>query len=227
LQQRKKSDWGDWRQSSVHNDRLTAEGRVSSLEILAVLKERRPGTLIANDLGIMMNKMKAFIMPGMLLSILVGVVSAEEGMVAQVGQSGEFLDFVQQESGRVIRDYIPLHRKERVSYFAAGVGLEERAAQYPLFSLKVVFTAGGKPFFAGVDVVIKAKEEGMVIVIPGEQVKGPWLFVDLPTGNYDISASQSGLKQELKGIKVKAGKQKTVYLRWADDPGLAVTFPGE
>ncbi len=190
-------------------------------------KERHPGTHIANDFGIMMKKMKALIMPAMLLSMLVGVASAEEGMVAQVGQSGEFLDFVQQESSRVLRDYIPLHQKGGVSYFAAGVGLEERAAQYPLFSLKVVLTAGGKPFFAGVDVVIQAKEEGMVITIPGEQVKGPWLFVDLPTGSYDISASQGDLKQELKSIKVAAGKQKTVYLRWPHDPGLAVTLPGE
>lgn len=29
------------------------------------------------------------------------------------------------------------------------------------------------------------------------------------------------------GIKVEAGKQKTVYVRWPEDPGLAVILPAE
>ena len=33
--------------------------------------------------------------------------------------------------------------------------MEERQAEYPPFSLKLVFTAGGKPYLAGVDVTIK------------------------------------------------------------------------
>lgn len=174
---------------------------------------------------IMMKKILAIVVIGLFMPVV--LASAEEGVIARVGQSGEYLDLVQQESGHVLRDYIPLHQSGGVSYFAAGVGVEERTAQYPFYSLKMVFTAGGKPFLTGVDVVIQGKKEGPVITIPGEQVNGPWLFVDLPAGSYEISASKSDRKQELTGIKIEAGNQKTVHLRWADDPGLAVTLPRE
>jgi hypothetical protein len=107
--------------------------------------------------------------------------------------------------------------------------LEEREATYPPFSLKLVFTAGGKPYLTGVDVTIQPAEgaPAVTIPIPREQVEGPWLFVDLPSGTYDISATYGEHKQALKGIKIVGGKQKTVYLRWAEDTGLTVKVPNE
>jgi hypothetical protein len=53
------------------------------------------------------------------------------------------------------------------------------------------------------------------------------LFVDLPSGTYDISATYGEHKQALKGIKIVGGKQKTVYLRWAHDTGPTVKVPDE
>jgi len=153
---------------------------------------------------------------------LYGVVALAEGNpVARIGQSGEFVEFEQEINGQVFKNSLPLHQAEGVRYFSAGVGLEERAAEYPPFSLKLIFTEGGKPFLAGVDVTIQPAKGGTAIRIPREQVEGPWLFMDLPSGIYDISANHAGRTQGLKGIKVEGGKQKTVYLRWAADPGLA------
>src|SRR3990172_12702215 len=40
---------------------------------------------------------------------------------------------------------LPLHKAGAVRYFSAGVGTEERAAQYPTFPLKLVFVAGSQP----------------------------------------------------------------------------------
>jgi hypothetical protein len=157
----------------------------------------------------------------MWLGLYSGGALAEGNPVARIGQSGEFVEFEQEVNGQVLKNVIPLHQTEGVRYFSAGVGLEERAAEYPPFSLKVVFTAGGKPFLAGLDVTIQPAKGGTAIRIPREQVEGPWLFIDLHSGIYDISASRAGLTQGLKGIKVEGGKQKTVYLRWAEDPGLS------
>lgn len=156
-----------------------------------------------------------------------GLALAEGNPVARIGESGKFLELEQQVNGRVFKSDLPLHQAEGVRYFSAGVGLEERAAEYPPFSLKLVFTAGGKPFLAGVDVTIQSADERTAMRIPGEQVEGPWLFVDLSSGIYDITATHGGQTQRQTGIKVEAGKQKTVHLRWTKDRGLAGQLPGE
>lgn len=152
---------------------------------------------------------------------------AEGGFIARVGASGEFLEMEDQRSGQVVKNYLPLHRAGNIRYFTAGVGVEERQAEYPHFSLKVVFTAGGKPYLIGVDVTIHPQMGGAEIVIPREQIEAPWLFIDLPSGTYDILAMYGDQKQMLKGIKVIAGKQKTVQLQWAADTGSMVKVPNE
>lgn len=156
-----------------------------------------------------------------------GVSSGSEGVVAQIRPGGEFLELSHQVDGRTAVDLLPLYRVGDVRYFSAGVGLEERSAQYPLFSLKLVFTAGGKPFLSGVSVTIQSVKDGVPLVIPREQVDGPWLFVDLAPGLYDVTGLYRDRTQVLKGVKVEAGKQKTMYLRWPEDRGLAAALPGE
>lgn len=155
------------------------------------------------------------------------VAYAEGNLLARVGQSGEFLEMEDQNTGQIIKDYLPINRAGKIRYFSVGVGVEERRAEYPPFSLKLVFTAGGKPYLTGVDVTIQAEKEGVAIIISREQTQGPWLFVDLPSGTYDISAVYGEHKQVLKGVKVVSGKQKTVHLRWAVDAGAMVKVPNE
>jgi|DewCreStandDraft_4_1066084.scaffolds.fasta_scaffold133508_1 hypothetical protein len=157
-----------------------------------------------------------------------GAVSlAEGGAVARIGPSGDQLELSRQADGRTVVEVLPLHRVGEVRYFSAGVGFEERAAEYPPFPLKLVLTAGGKPYLAGATVRIAAHKNATVLTIPREHVEGPWLFVDLPPGSYDITATHGNSTQILGGIKVEAGKQKTVYVRWPEDPGLAVNLPAE
>jgi hypothetical protein len=152
---------------------------------------------------------------------------AEGSFIARVGQSGEFLEMEDQRTGQIVKDYLPLYRAGNVRYFSAGVGMEERQAEYPHFSLKVVFTAGGKPYLTGVDVTIQPEKEGASIIISRDRIEGPWLFIDLPAGTYDISAMYGDQKQTLKGIKVVAGRQKTVQLQWPADIGSMVKVPNE
>lgn len=161
------------------------------------------------------------------MSLGSGIDLAEGGGVARIGESGEFLELSHQVEGRTVIDKLPLRRAGGIRYFSAGVGLEERTAEYPPFPLKVVFTAGGKPFLAGVSVTIQSAKGGTVLTIPREQVDGPWLFVDLSPGDYDVTATYGDHTQRLKGIKVDAGKQKTFYLRWTEDRGLTGTLPVE
>jgi len=152
---------------------------------------------------------------------------AESGAVARIGSSGDSVELSYQVDGRTVVDTLPLYRAGSIRYFSAGVGLEEREAEYPPFSLKVVFTAGGKPYLSGVSVEVQPGKGGMVLTIPENQVEGPWLFVDLAPGVYDVTATHGGSKQGLKGVKVETGKQKVVHLRWPEDRGIAGKLPSE
>jgi hypothetical protein len=155
-----------------------------------------------------------------------GMSIAEGGSVARIGESGEFLELEYQVNGQVSKDSLPLYRADGVRYFSVGVGIEERSAEYPPFSLKVVFTAGGKPFLAGVAVTIRPAKGGPSINIPRDHVNGPWLFVELPSGTYHLTAIHADRTQGLKGVTVEAGKMKTVYLRWPEESGITAP-PGE
>ena len=154
-------------------------------------------------------------------------VFAESGLSARVGQSGEYVELEHRVNGQVIKDHLPLYQAGGVRYFSAGVGVEERNAEYPPFPLKLVFTAGGKPYLSGVEVTITPAKGGAVIAIPREQVEGPWLFVDLPAGIYDVSAMQGDRMQGLKGIKIEPGRQKSVLLRWPEERGAGFKAPKE
>jgi len=79
----------------------------------------------------------------------------------------------------------------------------------------------------GVDVTIHPQMGGAEINISREEIAAPWLFIDLPSGTYDVSAMYGDEKQTRKGIKVVAGKQKTVQLQWAADRGSMVAVPNE
>lgn len=156
-----------------------------------------------------------------------GLIYADSGSPVRIGPSGDYLELEFQSSGQVVKDYLPLYQSGKVRYFSAGVGLQERQAEYPPFSLKLVFTAGGKPYLTGVDVAIRARNSETVVNIPKEQTDGPWLFVDLPSGTYDLAATYGTHKRAMQGIKIVAGQQKTIYLRWAEDAGATVNAPTE
>lgn len=167
--------------------------------------------------------MKPILIPMLALwsSLCGGMSFAEGGPVARIGASGELLELEYQVNGQRSKDSLPIYRSDGVRYFSAGVGIEERTAEYPPFSLKLVFTAGGKPFLAGVSVTIQPAKGGPPITIPRDHVNGPWLFIDLPAGTYDLAATYADRRQGLKGVTVEAGKMKTLHLRWREDKGIA------
>jgi len=164
---------------------------------------------------------------GLVLLAVSGVGQAAEAPVATIGPSGDTVDLSRRLGDQTVVDHLPLYRAGDVRYFSAGVGLDERAATYPPFSLKLVFTAGGKPFLTGVSVTIKPSKGGAAVTVPADQVDGPWLFIDLPPGVYDLTAVHRDREQGVKGIKIDAGKRKELQIRWPEDRGLAKALPAE
>ena len=93
--------------------------------------------------------MKRVLIPMLALwsSLCLGMGLADGDSGSGIGEPGELLEVEFQANGQRSKGSLPLYRAEGVRYFSAGVGIEERSAEYPPFSLKLVFTAGGKPFF--------------------------------------------------------------------------------
>jgi|SRR3989454_8809810 len=133
-------------------------------------------------------------------------------------QSGDSLELVYHEDGGTpIKETIPIHRAGSIRYFSAGVGLEERSAPYPAFPLKLVFVAGPKAYLSQVSVTISDREGEVHLQIPPKQVTGPWLFLDLPPGSYDISAEGPGKASIKEHVTLSAKETKTIYLRWKEE----------
>lgn len=160
-----------------------------------------------------------------LISALAGVVvSAFLGFVpgpsvaaptVRVMPSGDGLTLEYQDgSGATLQETIPIHQAGGIKYFSAGVGLEERSAAYPPYSLKLVFVAGPKAYLSQVSVTVKDKDGTTVVAVPREQVTGPWLFVDLPPGTYAITAVGPAKSEVKERVTISAKQMKTVYLRW-------------
>ncbi len=107
-----------------------------------------------------------------------------------------------------------LYKVNNVQYFSAGVGVEERNASYPPYPLKLIFVQGGRAFLAEVAISI-AKSDGTSLAdIPSEHVMGPWLFVELPTGTYTITATDSQQRIIKKEVRVGEGGTRVVHFRW-------------
>ena len=108
----------------------------------------------------------------------------------------------------------PLYEQESIQYFSAGLGKEERGLTYPSFPLKLIFVQGERAFLASVSVHI-AKEDGTTLLsIPGEEVDGPWLFVNIPEGTYKVSGIDSKGTRVEKIISIQTDKPVVAHFRW-------------
>lgn len=153
------------------------------------------------------------------LCLVAAVPFAQAGTAPDTGDTpsggGIELEYTAAD-GIIAKTMIPIYRVGAVRYFSAGVGVEERAAQYPPYPLKLVFLAGPRAYVTQVAVIIKGTQGNVNLLVPGEQVTGPWLFVDLPAGTYDITAIRRDKSEIRQKVEIGAGGSRTVYCRWKE-----------
>ena len=97
-------------------------------------------------------------------------------------------------------------------YLSTGVGEEERAMPQPKdYSLKLILATRDGCYLAFVTLkVFKGSE--LIATIPSQEVKGPWVYMDLPAGSYKIiGIRKNGQKSEVY-VKVPSRGMKTVYM---------------
>jgi len=108
----------------------------------------------------------------------------------------------------------PLYEQGSIQYFSAGLGKEERSLSYPPFPLKLIFVKGVRAFLAGVSIELANEDGTPRLKIPGEEVEGPWLFINIPAGTYVISGTDSDGTTIKKTITVQTTKSTVVHFRW-------------
>lgn len=69
----------------------------------------------------------------------------------------------------------------------------------------------------GVAVILRNAKGANVVTVPAEHLTGPWLFIDLPEGTYEVTATFGGHRQVITGITVKRGKSVTQHVRYKED----------
>jgi hypothetical protein len=106
---------------------------------------------------------------------------------------------------------VPVQTYESVRYYSAGTGIEERQQVPQLYPLRVIFSTDKGNLLCDADVTISAKG---TTVFRGRAQNGPWLFVDLAPGTYDVQAVQDGKTRVAKGVPIRAGKHRTVIMKW-------------
>ena len=108
----------------------------------------------------------------------------------------------------------PLYEQEGIQYFSAGLGKEERRLSYPPFSPKLIFVQGERAYLARVSIHLVSEDGTRHLKIPGEEVDGPWLFINVPTGTYLVSGADSNGTTIEKTITIQTDKLTVVHFRF-------------
>lgn len=97
-----------------------------------------------------------------------------------------------------------------VRYVSTGVGFDSRI-NFPPFSLVLVFATRTRAYLADIDVEISSGSRGHTTKIHSQ---GPWLGVDLPPGNYKVTARTSKGSVLTKTFTITKGRVTRLKLAW-------------
>ena len=100
-----------------------------------------------------------------------------------------------------------------VPYMTGGVGLNERAVMRGMadhYNVRLVFATLSGAYLANVEVLVQ-DGNGQKRLLQKES-NGPWFFVDLPKGQYKITAIHAG-KKETRGVAL-VKPFDTVVFNW-------------
>lgn len=93
---------------------------------------------------------------------------------------------------------------------SAGVSKEDRAP-HPEYPAKFIFATASGAYLARIDVVVTDSGGKEVLTAKSE---GPWLFVDLPPGEYMVKATREDGTSASAKCSIVKGRQAVVQLTW-------------
>lgn len=104
--------------------------------------------------------------------------------------------------------------KQGFSFMSGGVGADERQIMEESgkgYNLKLSFAEKSGKYLSGVELVI-ADEKGKEIV--RTTVNGPWFYIQLPAGRYNVTATLAGAAKRIKDLDVPGKTRVFRLLHW-------------
>jgi hypothetical protein len=99
-------------------------------------------------------------------------------------------------------------------FVSGGVGIEERQQmlhQAKRYDLELAFADHTGKYLSNVDIVIN-DQHGRQIV--NTISSGPWFYISLPAGKYDVKATFDNRTEEIKNLDVSKDHHLTRLLHW-------------
>lgn len=102
-------------------------------------------------------------------------------------------------------------------FMSGGVGLEERRIMESWgadYNLRLAFAEASGDYLSGVKVVVE-DQDGKELI--STTTNGPWLYVKLPAGKYDVKATFERKMKEIRELRLSEGDRVRRYLHWGID----------
>jgi len=106
-----------------------------------------------------------------------------------------------------------------ISYMFGGIGSEERELMKKEgkdYNLRLAFAQKTGQYVADVGLVIEDAKRTQILSIT---VSGPWFFIKLPEGTYNVKATYAGKTREIKNLKLEKDRQVSRTLVWEPEKG--------
>ena len=102
---------------------------------------------------------------------------------------------------------------DNIRVLSGGVGVGERLERNPAYSTKFVFSKRStRGLLANIHIVI-SQDKGKKKILETTSF-GPWLFVDLPPGTYDVKGIREDGKIQSAKFSISGSRQRRVEHSW-------------
>jgi hypothetical protein len=111
-------------------------------------------------------------------------------------------------------DFFVKGSEKGIAFISGGVGLKEREILEEMgkgYSLKLMFSDKKGEYLS--DVIVKIDDENGKSILTTVS-NGPWLFIDLPSGKYQLEASFESERKNISLMDIEKGKQKVILIQW-------------
>lgn len=98
-------------------------------------------------------------------------------------------------------------------YMTGGIGIgerEEMQTRAKEYNLKLSFAEKSGVFLSDVEILIEKDGRQMVRTFSN----GPWFYIQLPPGAYNVRATFEGETQQLKNLRLADGERLTRIIHW-------------
>jgi hypothetical protein len=104
-----------------------------------------------------------------------------------------------------------------IRYLTGGIGSSEREIMDnwgASYDLKLIFAESSGHFLSDVKVVIQDHDGNEILAV---LTNGPWLYVELSTGAYQVTATFSGVTQTIAKLRIPKQGQVVQFVHWELD----------